>query len=568
MCGILGGNNKNWNYESAVASLYHRGPDAQKILRIGGMWLGFVRLSIIDLRETAMQPMISEDGNYVIVFNGEIYGYKKVRLELEKKGYHFRTTSDTEVLLYSFVEWKEKMVDHIDGIFSIAVMDVKANQIYLFRDRAGVKPLYYFFDGYHFAFASELKGIQAMCNDIVFQYDNTALYDYHTYLYIPEPKTMYKNVYKLEHATYLVFDLKKRSILEKKRYWKVKVNSKMGEKPTQKRLEDKAEELRYHLNQVVERQLVADVPVGTFLSGGVDSSIITSIAKSHKRDITAYSIGFYDKRYDESCYAEQIANRLDIRCKVRKFDATAYNDLYHILPQFYDEPYADTSAYPTYMVSQFAREDVTVVLTGDGGDELFGGYPRYAYVRNIVEKRKSYPNKFIRKYGKNLLKKYPELDDFFKEDLELIGKQYGYEQIPNKEALKEKYEIANDYDDFWYYRKYYHKELPPLTRMRYMDFMTYLSGDILTKVDRASMQVSLEARVPFLDKEMIDFAFSLTQEECNPDGELKWLLKHAYEEKLTRKFLNRAKKGFCIPQKYLKRDCSPQEYLIKDLWKL
>lgn len=568
MCGILGGNNKNWNYKAAVESLYHRGPDAQKITCVGDMWMGFTRLAIIDLREAAMQPMISGDGNYAIVFNGEIYSYKEIRLELEKKGYQFQTLSDTEVLLYSFIEWKEAMVDHIDGIFAIAVMDVKANRIYLFRDRAGVKPLYYLYDGFNFAFASELKGIEKMCNNISFQYDNTALYDYHTYLYIPEPKTMYKNVYKLEHATYLVFDLNTRQILQKERYWKVKINTHMGDKPTSKRLSDKADELRYHLERVVEKQMVADVPLGTFLSGGVDSSIITSIAKKRKADITAYSIGFLDKRYDESCYAKEIAEKLGINCKVRAFDSAIYDELYPILPRFYDEPFADTSAYPTYMVSKFAREDVTVVLTGDGADELFGGYPRHTYVRNVVAVRKSCPNKFIQKYGHNVLKKYHELDTFFKEDLELIEKQYLYKYIPDKEVLRKKYKISSDYDDYWYYRKYYHKELPPLTRMRYMDFMTYLPGDILTKVDRASMQVSLEARVPFLDKEVIDFAFSLSQEECNPAGELKGLLKYAYEQELTKKFLNRSKQGFSIPQKYLKKKCSPQEYLIDELWEL
>lgn len=568
MCGILGGNDKNWNYEAAIKSLYHRGPDSQRIRWVGDMCLGFTRLAIIDLQEIAMQPMFSKDGNYAIVFNGEIYDYKKIRQELEKKGYQFQTTSDTEVLLYSFVEWKEAMVDYLDGIFAVAVMDIKANQIYLFRDRAGIKPLYYFYDGSHFAFASELKAIQKMCDNISFRYDNTALYDYHTYLYIPEPKTMYQNVYKLEHASYLIFDLDTRQILQKKRYWKVKLNTHMGDKPTSKRLAEKADELKYHLEKVVAKQMIADVPVGTFLSGGVDSSIITSVAQKWKSDITAYTIGFFDKRYDESCYAREAAEKIGVSCKVKEFDSTAYDELYHILPRLYDEPFADTSAYPTYMVSGLAREDVTVVLTGDGADELFGGYPRHLYVKDVVDARKACPNRFVQKYAHNILKKYDKLEDFFKEDLELIWKHYCYQQTPDKDVLRKKYHIDKDYDDYWYYRKYYHKDLPPLTRMRYMDFMTYLSGDILTKVDRASMQVSLEARVPFLDKEIIDFAFSLSQEECNPNGELKGLLKRAYEETLTKKFLNRPKQGFSVPQKNLKKNCSPQECIIRDLWKL
>lgn len=568
MCGILGGNDKKWNYEAAINSLYHRGPDSQRISWIGDMCLGFTRLAIIDLKENAMQPMFSEDGSYAIVFNGEIYDYKKIREELKNRGYRFQTTSDTEVLLYSFVEWKEAMVDHLDGIFAAAVMDIKANQIYLFRDRAGIKPLYYFYDGFHFAFASELKAIKKMCNNISFQYDNTALYDYHTYLYIPEPKTIYQNVYKLEHASYLVFDVTTRRILQKERYWKVKLNTRMGDRPTPKRLAERAGELRCRLEQVVEKQLIADVPVGTFLSGGVDSSIITSAAQKWKADITAYTIGFLDKRYDESCYAKEAAEKIGVKCKVKEFDSTAYDELYHILPQLYDEPFADTSAYPTYMVSRLAREDVTVVLTGDGADELFGGYPRHLYVRDVVDARKSCPNKFVQRYGQNILKRNDKLEDFFKEDLELIWKHYCYQRTPDKEVLRKKYQIDKDYDDYWYYRKHYHKDLPPLTRMRYMDFMTYLPGDILTKVDRASMQVSLEARVPFLDKEIIDFAFSLSQEECNPNGELKGLLKFAYEETLSKKFLNRPKQGFSVPQRKLKKNCSPQEWIIRDLWKL
>ena len=198
MCGIIGGNNPDWNYNETISAISHRGPNGQKIERIKDIFLGFARLAIIDLSEDAMQPMISEDGKYAIIFNGEIYDYKKIRSGLKKKGYHFRTESDTEVLLYAFIEWKEKAMDYIDGIYAFAVFDIESEKLYLFRDRCGIKPLYYY-DNHagEFAFASELKGIQALCKGVKFTIDNTALYDYHTYLYIPEPKTMYKNVYKL-----------------------------------------------------------------------------------------------------------------------------------------------------------------------------------------------------------------------------------------------------------------------------------------------------------------------------------------------------------------------------------
>lgn len=572
MCGILGGNNPDWNYHKAISALSHRGPDGQKIERIKDMFLSFARLAIIDLSEGAMQPMFSEDGKYAIIFNGEIYDYKKVRSGLERKGHYFRTESDTEVLLYAFIEWKEKAVDYIDGIYAFAVFDIEEEKLYLFRDRCGIKPLYYY-DNHagEFAFASELKGIQALCSDVDFAIDDTALYDYYTYLYIPEPKTMYKNVYKLPAAHYLVYDTKKRETLAVTRYWKVKLNTKEGNVLSKKELEEKAEELRYHLDRVVARQLVSDVPVGTFLSGGVDSSIVTLTVSKYLRNVTGYTIGFPDKRYDESVYAKEMADIIRVNCKLKYFTLEDFKKYYRILLEAYDEPHADTSIYPTYFVSKTAREDVTVVLTGDGGDELFGGYFRCSYVRDLLDKKKLSNRKLSELYlrNKGFLEPLGEdLKNMCEEDVALLASTYHYGKQFDREKTRKKYHIPKDYDDFWYYRKYYHKELPALTRMRYLDFMTYLNGDILTKVDRASMKVSLEARVPFLDREMIDFAFSLTQEECNPHGELKGLLKYAYQREIPRKLLDRKKQGFSIPLSYVRKGNCPQEYLIENLWNL
>lgn len=571
MCGILGGNQLNWNYDGAILELSHRGPNGQNVKRIKDMTLCFARLSIIDLNERAMQPMLSEDERYAIVFNGEIYDYKKIRDELQSKGYHFRTESDTEVLLYSFMEWKERVMEHVDGICAFAILDMKTERLYLFRDRCGVKPLFYYYSGMEFAFASELKGIKALCTDVNFTIDYTALYDYHTYLYIPDPKTMYKNVYKLPPAHYLIYDMKRHKILEKSRYWKVKLNTKEGTRPSKKQMDEKADELRYHLDRAVARQLVADVPVGTFLSGGVDSSIITAIAHKHMNDVTAYTIGFPDKRYDESAYAKEIASIIHVNCKSKHMNEDAFKKVYNIMQELYDEPYADTSAYPTYYVSKMAKEDVSVVLTGDGGDELFGGYGGYLYVGDILSDKK-FSNRKISEL-------YREHQDFFKpfgmklrdicmEDIALLEPLYHCSKGADRKRLRKKYGIPKDYDDFWHYRRYYHKELPIYTRMRYVDFMTYLNGDILTKVDRASMKVSLEARVPFLDEEVIDFAFSLTQEECNPGGQLKGLLKYAYRKEFPGKLLNRKKQGFSIPYSYIRQGVRLQENLIEKLWKL
>ncbi len=570
MCGILGGNNLNWDYNEAILSLSHRGPNGRMIKRINDIFLGFARLAIIDLSEDAMQPMFSEDGKYVIVFNGEIYDYIRVRDELRKKGYHFRTESDTEVLLYAFVEWKEKAMDHIDGIYAFAVFETESEELYLFRDRCGMKPLYYYDDhAGGFAFASELKGIQSLCTDVNFTIDNTALYDYYTYLYIPEPKTMYKNVYKLPAAHYLVYDTKKREISKIERYWKVKLNTKEGNVLSKKLMDEKAEELRYHLDRTVARQIVADVPVGTFLSGGVDSSIITLVTSRKLKNVTGYTIGFPDKRYDESIYAKEMADVIHVDCQLKYFALNDFKKHYHILLEAYDEPHADTSVYPTYFVSKIAMEEVTVVLTGDGGDELFGGYFRCSYARDFLDKKKRSNRKISELYlrNKRFLGQFGEgLKNMCEEDVALLSSTYHYGKQFDREKVRKKYHIPKDYDDFWYFRKYYHKDLPPLTRMRYLDFMTYLNGDILTKVDRASMKVSLEARVPFLDREMIDFAFSLTQEECNPHGELKGLLKYAYQKEIPRKLLDRKKQGFSIPLSYVRNGDCPQGHLIESLW--
>ena len=328
MCGILGGSRSGWNYVKALQAIYHRGPNEQAITKVKNFTLGFTRLAIIDLSKNAMQPMFSADNNYVIVFNGEIYDYRAVREQLKRKGYVFRTKSDTEVLLYAFIEWKEKMMDHLDGIFGVAIMDIREDKIYLFRDRPGVKPLYYFYDGKEFAFGSELAELQQLLDiNENLKIDNTAVYDYFNYLYIPEPKTLYRSIYKLEPSCLLVYDLKKKKIQKKERYWKPLLNTKEGEVLNKKKLDDKAEELRYRLDNVIKRQLISDVPVGTFFSGGVDSSIVTAVCKQYIQDITAYTIGFTDKLYDEFPFAKEIADYVGITYKVEYFAQNNYFEL-------------------------------------------------------------------------------------------------------------------------------------------------------------------------------------------------------------------------------------------------
>lgn len=358
------------DYQSGIKCMQHRGPDGIRITSMEGFTLAFARLAIMDLSDNGMQPMFSHDGQVGIVFNGEIYGYQKLRNNLIGKGYQFRSTSDTEVVLNAYLEWGENFVTRVDGMYGMAIYDKRDSTIRLFRDRVGIKPLYYYYDGIHFGFASELKGILKMCNTICLEIDNTAVYDYLNYLYIPDPKTYYKNVYKLLAGHQLVFDLKSKRIIKDSSYWQLRINQHQG---VQRKQNDLIEELRFLIKESVEEQMIADVPVGTFLSGGVDSSIVTYEGYRINPELETFSIGFTDKMYNELRYAEQIAKQYHMRMNSQVFNYDIFKRYYHEMKKWYDEPFGDTSAFPTYLVSQIARNKVTTVLTGDGGDEVFGG---------------------------------------------------------------------------------------------------------------------------------------------------------------------------------------------------
>lgn len=568
MCGFLGGNHTAWDFEAGLESMVHRGPDGKKICRYHDITLAFVRLSVIDLSDRAMQPMDSADGMVHIVFNGEIYGFEQLRRDLAEE-YEFQTTSDTEVILYAYLKYGEAFVNYIDGMFAIAILDEREGLIHLFRDRAGIKPLYYFYDGKNFAFSSELKGIVHACSTISFEPDNTALYDYLFYQYIPEPKSMYKNVCKLQPAHKLTFRIKDKKIVQKKKYWKLHVNT--GVSQTRK-TEDVQEEFKYLIQKSIKDQMIADVPVGTFLSGGVDSSIVTYEASRLHPDIEAFSIGFCSKAYDESKYAKMMTEKYDLNLSLK---ILSHQDLMNVkgnLEKWYDEPFGDTSAYPTYLVSKHAREKVTVVLTGDGGDELFGGYERYGWFETQRKKLKSKNPKIF----KTLLMLHNQYGlfhksfyDLFKTEIDLYSELIGFQFDGVVAEFAKKWNIDKYYEPRWHFYRYYKKELPPITRLRYLDFKTYLPGAILTKVDRASMQVSLEARVPFLSRELIEFAFSLSQEDCCALGELKGCAKYAYKGILPDEILFRKKMGFAVPSNSLSKELRVQNLyagVLKNEW--
>ena len=568
MCGILGGNIHNWNYQKGIESIRHRGPDGQRVTEYEDCILGFARLAIMDLSEDAMQPFASQDGNVVILFNGEIYGFHSLRDTLARK-YAFRTSSDTEVVLYAYIEYGDKFIDYIDGMFAMAIYDKRIKQIKLYRDRYGIKPLYYLYKNQKFAFTSELKAfVAASGRPEEFEIDKTAIYDYLAYQYIPEPKSMYKGVYKLEPASCIHYDLKKKRIIKKEKYWRLRVCTRAhGNKKRQDVLDD----IRELIKNSVRKQLIADVPVGTFLSGGVDSSVITYECGRVYDKMKAFSIGFEESNYDESSYAKIVAGICHAEHILETLSNKDVSKVRGMLCELYDEPFADTSAYPTYIVSRLARKDVKVVLTGDGGDEVFGGYERYRWFIN--EKN----GKII---SSERMEKFFEDADFIPDDL---GKWFmsnfqsglttychymGNFKKDTYKSWRKKLGISDDYDAKWYLRKYYHKELPTMTRMRYLDFKTYLPSDVLTKVDRTSMSVSLEARVPFLDRDLVEYMFSLAENEYFYDGELKTLLKKAYEDVFPRELLYRKKKGFAIPGNYVSGgNNTVYERLLKLEWK-
>lgn len=561
MCGILGGNNTNWDYQAGIECMLHRGPDGIRIETMDSITFAFARLAIIDLSSNGMQPMFSKNNEVCIVFNGEIYKYDGLKKKLEKK-YFFHSTSDTEVLLYAYMEYGDRFIDKIDGMFAIAIYDRRCNKIKLFRDRIGIKPLYYCVQGQNFGFASELKGIVNMLGDQKLEVDKTALYDFLTYTYIPEPKSVYKNVYKLEPAHYLIYDVSKKQIEKKASYWKLKICTR--ESGTND-IGETQYELRQKIADSVRAQMVADVPVGTLLSGGVDSSVITFECHKLDRQIKSFSMAFESEEYDEIKYARELVIMWNLNNCERVFKRNTFQLLYDNMKNWFDEPYADVSAFPTYSVMQMAKENgVTVLLTGDGGDEVFGGYD----VADVMYEKKGINIRYISDLYEKRVRPYANnkeiVDKILLDDVAFFSMKRNWALRNNKEKYAENFGIPKDYDDYWFIRKHYHKELPPITRSQVVDFHTFLPF-VLNKVDRTSMALSLEVRVPLLDREIIEYSFSLPQEVRCRNRMKKELLKQAYPE-IPYNIKYRRKQGFGMPGKYISTNKRPCEAMLRQIW--
>jgi asparagine synthase (glutamine-hydrolysing) len=553
MCGIFGHTNLSIeNIEAshqALHTLTHRGPDSWGHKVCDSVYVGHRRLSILDLSENGYQPMESE-GIYLTV-NGEIYNYRELRSRLIKDfNVKFRSDSDSEVILHGYKHWGvDTLLAEIDGMFAFSIYDSKDKKVILARDHVGVKPLYYGLMNGNFFWASELKAIEKFLGDENLNIDPTAIYDFMTYSYIPCPKTMYRDVFKIDPGHYVTFCLDS-LIVEKKKYWSLDFSYR-------KDVTDWPYFIREHLGEAVNEQLVSDVPVGFFLSGGVDSSAVCCEASKILPEIQTFSIGHVDESDDESPYARMVSDRIGSRHFEKFFSQDIANENFALLKTFYDEPFGDVSALPTNEVCRLAREHVTVVLTGDGGDELFGGYSSYSLAKRVFSKERVKwawlrpIAVFLKTYAphRSLIKKSQRFEAEILEDPmeRWAALKGGIVKTDRWKRLWAKaHNIPSSYDDYWYFRKFDRPDLSPRTRAQYIDFHTYMHDSVLTKVDRASMAVALETRVPFLSKKMIAAAWSIPEDVRYEGNELKAVLKSAYSNQIPHSALFRKKQGFGI----------------------
>ena len=527
--------------------IIHRGPDAEGYYRDDNIGLGMRRLKIIDLKG-GHQPIHNEDCTIWTVFNGEIYNYKELRKELQQRGHSFYTESDTETIVHLYEEYGLDFVHKLNGMFGIALWDKCRKKLVLVRDRMGIKPLSYCLHEGRVVFGSEIKSILVQ-KSVPEEISHTSLDYYLTYGYVPAPHSIFRHVKKLLPGQMLVFEDGK---AELKKYWDFSVHTESGR--SEKYYQEKLLDL---MSQAVERRLVSDVPLGAFLSGGIDSSTVVGLmSRLRKQPVKTFSIGFDEDKYNELSDARKIA-------KFFKTDHTEFvvkPDALALLPKLvraFDEPFADSSAIPTYYVSKLAREHVTVALSGDGADELFGGYPRY-----IDDRKDAFCSRIPLTLRKNIFApaglKMP-LGPHYKKYLHYISKtdEQRYLQrvglfpmeLKNSIYSKSMFEELKQFDA-WGYAYELMQATPADTasgRIFNFDAKTYLPFDILTKVDITSMMNSLEVRVPFLDHELVEFALSIPADLKIKNGQRKYILKKAISNLLPDDVLQKRKQGFALP---------------------
>ena len=564
MCGITGifdtrgvGEISRELLDRMNETQFHRGPDAGGLHLEPGVGLGHRRLSIIDL-STGQQPLFNEDGSVVVVFNGEIYNFQELVPELEALGHTFRTHSDTEVIVHAWEAWGEACVERFRGMFAFALWDRKQETLFVVRDRFGVKPLYYaFLDSGEFLFGSELKSLMAhpkLARDI----DPLAVEEYFAYGYVPEPRTIFRHVCKLPPGFSLTLRRGEAHALPKQ-YWDMPFTSVAVKNET-----EASNELVERLQESIRLRMIADVPLGAFLSGGVDSSaVVAMMATRSKSPVNTCSIGFDDPAFNEIEFAQQVADRYKTNHHVETVAADDFS-LVDRLAGVYDEPYADSSALPTYRVCELARKHVKVALSGDGGDEHFAGYRRYRWFRYEERMRAAMPLTLRRPLFGALGKLYPKADWAPK----VFRAKTTFEALARDtvEGYFHGVSLLSDAQRRQLFSPAFKRELQgyqavevlrrhaavaptddPLSLVQYLDMKTYLVGDILTKVDRASMAHALEVREPLLDHELMGWVSGLPIDLKLNGSEGKYLLKKAMRPYLPHDVLYRKKMGFSVP---------------------
>ncbi|HKQ25290.1 MAG TPA: XrtA/PEP-CTERM system amidotransferase [Burkholderiales bacterium] len=543
--------------ERMNASLFHRGPDAGGLHLEPGLGLAHRRLSIIDL-STGQQPLYNEDGSVVVVFNGEIYNFQELAKELAACGHTFRTHSDTEVIVHGWEQWGASCVTRFRGMFAFALWDRNRETLFLARDRLGVKPLYYAqLPGGPWIFGSELKAL-LVHPGLSRKIDPMAVEDYFAYGYVPEPRTIFKDVFKLSPGCTLALR-RGQPASQPIEYWDVPF--KTGAATTEQEASD---ELIFRLRESVKLRLISDVPLGAFLSGGVDSSaVVATMAGLVTEPVVTCSISFGDPAFNESAYAQAVADRYRTQHHVEQVDPDDFS-LVDRLARLYDEPYADSSAIPTYRVCELARKTVTVALSGDGGDESFGGYTRYRWHVNEERVRSLLPPRMRRPLFGLLGELYPRaawaprvfrvkatLETLARDPLEAYFSSVSFlHDGMRRDLFSERFRSELQGYGAVEVLKRHAARAPsdhPLSLVQYLDFKTYLAGDINTKVDRASMAHSLEVREPLMDHPLVEWLSSLPPDFKLRNRQGKFLLKRALEPYLPPEILYRPKMGFAVP---------------------
>jgi asparagine synthase (glutamine-hydrolysing) len=569
MCGISGYFNfdcffTEQDLNMMVITQNHRGPDNHGVFFEKRVALGHNRLSIIDLSERGSQPMQSFNKRYVIVYNGEVYNYAEVATELKfnfDPNFHFRSNTDTEVILESFAGYGVEAVNHFNGMFSFAVYDKQEEELYVFRDRLGIKPLYYYWDGENFAFASEINALKKI-NKLNLQVNYNVIPQYLNLGYIPAPYSIYQNCYKLEPGHYLKIS---KSNFEKKKYWSIEsiISDKVikNEKQATILISDL-------LASSVQYQLKSDVPYGVFLSGGIDSSLVAANAvKLSGTKINTFSIGFENQKFNEAIYAKQVANYLG--ANHHEFTVTI-TDAVEVLDDYmdaYGEPFADSSGIPTLLVSRLAKKHVTVALSGEGGDELFHGYGSYKWAQRLdnvfIKYNRILIAAFLRNTSSLRNKRAAEMfifnDDkrnyshIFSQEQYLFSSREINKFIINAHLSPILLEELLKYTDTSFNDAINNtkggRKLSAQEKQALYDLKFYLPDDLLVKVDRASMHYSLETRVPYLDHRLVEKAININARLKN-DPHPKYILKEILYQHIPKKYFDRPKQGFSIPLKF------------------